>query len=137
MTRGAKNMIVGCRGGLAVADFTVSAGLASGDFDFAIARGAEAGVLAARAGIYCALFGELDTRISASTLAKPCCRGGGRPVSGVGWGAGDRRVAMARPIGVLDCTTASGFALRERRDDPQTHQTAQLIMSMNAEGRFS
>jgi hypothetical protein len=42
---------------------------------------------------------------------------------------------MARPIGVLDCTTASGFALRERRDDPQTHQTAQLIMSMNAEGR--
>lgn len=46
-----------------MADFTVSAGLARGYFNFAVARGANADELAARAGISSALFEDLDNRI--------------------------------------------------------------------------
>ena len=44
-------------------DFTVSAGMARGYFDFAVARGANADALAARAGIDRALFEDIDNRV--------------------------------------------------------------------------
>jgi AraC-like DNA-binding protein len=46
-----------------MADFTVSAGLARTYFDFAVSRGADGAVLAARAGIDRALFEDPDNRI--------------------------------------------------------------------------
>lgn len=46
-----------------MSEFTVSAGLAAGYFDFAVARGANADTLAARAGIDRSLFEDLDNRV--------------------------------------------------------------------------
>jgi AraC-like DNA-binding protein len=66
MTYGAKDVIGGCRSP-AMGDFTVSAGMARSYFSFAVERGADASVLAARAGIDLEVFDDLDNRVPLDT----------------------------------------------------------------------